>query len=90
MTGRGVLEYMAFHHEFLTASVRVNLADRHSGAQDKLREDFLGKFPNYASNPYVRTMSRKHKLLTTLLMHRQYLAVHIIMKLNNRLKVKKV
>ena len=86
----GVLEYMAFHHEFLTASVRVNLADRHSGAQDKLREDFLGKFPNYASNPYVRTMSRKHKLLTTLLMHRQYLAVHIIMKLNNRLKVKKV
>ena len=61
-----MLEYMAFHHEFLTASVRVILADRHSGAQDKLREDFLGKFPNYASNPYVRTMSRKHKLLAAL------------------------
>ena len=93
--GRGeelsdVLEYMAFHHEFLTASVRVNLADWRSDVQDKLREDFLGKFPRYASNPYVRTMSRKHKLLTTLLMHRQYLAVHIIMKLNNRLKAKKV
>ena len=93
--GRGeeladVLEYMTFHHEFLTASVRVNLADWRSDAQDKLREDFLGKFPRYASNPYVRTMSRKHKLLTTLLMHRQYLTVYIIMKLNNRLKAKKV
>ena len=93
--GRGeeladVLEYMAFHHEFLTASVRVNLADCRSDAQDKLRQDFLRKFPRYASNPYVRTMSRKHKLLTTLLMHRQYLAVYIIMKLNNRLKAKKV
>ena len=93
--GRGeeladVLEYMAFHHEFLTASVRVNLADWHSAVQDKLREDFLGKFPDYVSNPYVRKMSRKHKLLATLLMHRQYLAVHIIMKLNNWLKSKKV
>lgn len=87
---KDALEYLAFHSEFLTSSVRANLADWHSDVQDKLREDFLGKFPNYASNPYVRTMSRKHKLLTTLLMHRQYLAVHIIMKLNNRLKVKKV
>ena len=87
---KDVLGYLAFRSEFLTSSVRANLADWRSNVQDKLREDFLGKFPDYASNPYVRTMSRKHKLLTTLLMHRQYLAVHIIMKLNNRLKSKKV
>ena len=87
---KDALEYLAFHSEFLTSSVRANLADWCSDVQDKLREDFLGKFPDYAANPYVRTMSRKHKLLTALLMHRQYLAVHIIMKLNNRLKVKKV
>ena len=93
--GRGeeladVLEYMAFHHEFLTASVRVNLADPKSPAQDTLMETFLTEFPNYADNPYIKSMGRRHKLLTWLLMRKRRMAVHLIMKVNNLIKDKKV
>ena len=52
--------------------------------------DFLRKFPDYKNNPYVRSMSIKHKLLSFLLMHRLRLSVHVLMKLNNKLKDKKV
>ena len=85
-----VLEYLAFHSQFLTSSVRANLADWKSPVQGELREDFLRKFPEYRSNPYIQTMSRKHKLLSFLLMHRMYLSVHILMKLNNKLKNKRI
>lgn len=85
-----VLEYLAFHSQFLTSSVRANLADWKSPVQAELARDFLEKFPAYKSNPYVRGMSPQHKLLSFLLMHRMYLGVHILMKLNNRLKNKRV
>lgn len=87
---KDVLEYLAFHSQFLTSSVRANLADWRSPVQDKLIGDFLSKHPAYKSNPYVRGMSTRHKALNFLLTHRMYLGVHILMKLNNKLKNKKV
>ncbi len=84
------LKYLAYHDEFLTSSVRANLADWRSGAQEELMRDFLQKVPDYRSNPYVRRSSRKHKLLAWLLLHRMRLAVHILMSGNNRMKQKKV
>lgn len=87
---KDVLEYLAFHSQFLTSSVRANLADWKSPVQGELARDFLRKFPDYKSNPYVGSMSLQHKLLSFLLMYRMYLIVHVLMKLNNKLKNKRV
>ena len=82
------LKYLAFHDEFLTSSVRANLADWRSGAQEELMRDFLQKVPGYRSKPYFRCSSRQHKLLAWLLLHRMRGCVHIIMKLNDLRKQK--
>ena len=83
---RDELCYLAFYHEFLTCSVRVNLADRRSPIQEELLQDFLRRWPDYRANPYVRACSKKHKLIAWLLRHRLRLSVHAIMKLNERVK----
>ena len=87
---KDVLVYLAFHNEFLTGSVRVNLADWRSDVQETLLQDFLQKVPDWRENRYIRSISLKHRVLTWLLMHRLRLCVHILMKLNNLLKNKKV
>ena len=87
---KDVLEYLAFHCIFLTSSVRANLADWKSPVQEELMQDFLQKFPDYRQNPYVKNMSRQHKLLDHLLRRRMRLCVHVLMKLNNWLKNKKL
>lgn len=83
-----VLEYLAFHCQFLTSSVRANLADWKSPVQEELMKDFLRKFPGYRDNPYVKRMSAQHKLLCFLLMHRRRFTVHVLMKMNNLIKNK--
>lgn len=85
---RDVLEYLAFHSQFLTSSVRANLQLWNTPVQDELIGNFLGKHPDFRQNPYVRRMSRSHKLLTYLLLRRRYMAVHILMKLNDTIKRK--
>lgn len=85
-----VLEYLAFHCVFLTSSVRANLADWKSPVQEELMRDFLRKFPDYRDNPYVKSMSRQHKLLEHLLRRRMRGSVHLLMTVNNRIKDKKV
>ena len=85
-----VLVYLAFHNEFLTGSVRVNLADWKSDVQETLLRDFLQRAPDWQNNRYVRALPFKHRLLTWLLMRRMRLSVHILMKLNNLIKDKKV
>ena len=87
---RDVLEYLAFRSEFLTSSVRANLADYRTPVQDELISDFLVKHPDYAQNPYFKTMGRNHRLLTSLLLRRNYLTVHLLMKANNLVKNKKL
>ena len=80
------LEYLAFYHQYICAVVRVCLADRKSPAADKLREDFLKKFPSYRENPCVQSTSLKYKLLDRLIRCRMYFAVSLIMGLNTKLK----
>lgn len=82
------LEFMAFYHELLTSSTRVNLIDARSPVQDELLRDFLGKFPRFEENPYVRSMPAKHKLLLRLILRRRRLTLHALMRLNDRLKGK--
>ncbi len=82
------LEYMAFYHQLLTATTRVNLLDRRSDVQEKLRQDFVEKFPNYRENAYVRAIPAKYKLLLHFIERRQYLALNLIMRLNNLVRRK--
>jgi len=84
------LEYMAFHHQMLTASTRVNLIKWNSPLQSELLNNFVSKFPNYRENPYVKNMPKKYKLLESLIRNKHWLAVHLIMKSNSILKRKKV
>ena len=81
--------YMAFYNAFLTASVRVNAADPKSEVQETLMQWFLQHFPNWRDNPYIKSLSAKHRLLTELLMKRKRQSVHMIMKLNDRAKNKR-
>lgn len=87
---KDILEYLAFHSQFLTASVRVCQADIHSPVLDTLLEDFIRKFPNFQSNPYIAAMGKKHRLLTKLLLEKKRFAVRLIMNTNSIIKGKKV
>ena len=87
---RDELCYMVFYNEFLSSSDRVNLIDKNDPMQDELLVYFLENFPDYAENPYIRTMGRKHKVLTRLLMHRRRGAVNVLLRLNNLVKLKNV
>ena len=87
---KDILEYLAFHSQFLTASVRVCMADHKSPVLDELKNDFLNKYPGFSSNPYVLNSGKSHKLLTKLLLNDRRLAVRIIMTANSIVKRKKV
>lgn len=82
------LEYTAFYNQFLTSVVRVCLAEPKSPVAEKLRCDFLKKFPNFTANPYVGEMPFKYRLLTRLILRRRYRTVGLIMGLNERVKGK--
>lgn len=84
------LEYTAFYNMLLAGSVRVCLADVKSPVLPALREAFLSRFPKYRSNPYVRSMPAKHRLLTGLLLHGHYGAVAALMRLNAARKRQRV
>ena len=79
---RDELEAMAAYHELLTSSTRVNLLDPRSPVQDALLEDFTARFPSWRENSYVRTWPKKHRLLLGLIVHRQRMLLHSILKLN--------
>ena len=83
---RQQLEYMGFFHEFLTSVTRVNLIDPKSCVQDELRSDYLEHFPEYANNPYFRSAPAKYRLLAALIQKRKWMAVHLLMTANNRMK----
>ena len=83
---KDILEYLAFHSQFLTSPVRANLAQWDSDVQGKLIDDYLQKFPDFQRNPYVKKISSAHKLLTKLYLKKRYLAVHILMKANSIVK----
>ena len=82
------LEYTAFYNMFLTASVRVCVVDSSSPVLKQLKEEFLKRFPDFKENLYIRGMSKKHRLLTALLISGHYKAVALLMKLNDLAKCK--
>ena len=73
---------MAHYNAFLTSSVRVNAIDPGSDVQEKLLQWFLAAFPNWRENPYLRRWPKKHRLLVNLIVHRQRLLLHGLLKLN--------
>ena len=85
---RTQLEYVAFYNMFLTGSVRVCLADPKSPILTQLKRAFLERFPDFKENAYIHSMSKKHRLLTSLLLSEQYGAVASLMRLNDRLRKK--
>lgn len=85
---RHELEYTAFYNQYLTAVVRVCLADPKSPVANILRDDFLTKYPDYSTNPYVREMPFKYRLLSRLIRRRSYTTVGFLMGLNERVKRK--
>ena len=87
---RDQLEYMAFYNQFLTSCTRVCLAEWNSPVLERLRDDFINKFPNYSNNPYVRSMPKKYKLLDTFIRYKMWLPLYFTMKANNLAKNKKV
>ena len=81
--------YMAFYNVFLTASVRVCLADPGSEVLEKLLQWFLSNFPGWRNNRYIERMSPKYRLLTGLLTRRMRRSVRLIMSVNDRAKNKR-
>ena len=81
-------EYLAFYNCFITACVRVSLAEPGSPVLDRLRDYFLQQFPAYKENPYISKAPFKYRLLSCLIRRRRYSAVKAIMELNNRAKHK--
>lgn len=79
---RDQLEYFSFYNELVAATVRVNLIDPDSAAQDDLLAYFLEKFPDYHNNPYIQTMSKKYRLLDFLITRKKHHALNLVMKLN--------
>lgn len=80
------LEYVAFEHELITASVRVAMSDAKSPVLDQLREDFFSKYPDYRQNPYIQQISFNRKLPLLLIRNRHYRALRCIMRLNETIK----
>ncbi len=83
---RAELDYLAFYHCFLVGSVRVCRGDPKSEVLPRLREAFLSRFPDYRQNRYYSQMSRRHRLLTTLLLQERYAAVAALMRFSDALK----
>ena len=76
------LEAMIAYHEALTSSTRVNLLDAQSPVQDALLEDFLGRFPGWRANPYIRAWPKRHRLLLALIVSKRRWTLHALMSLN--------
>ena len=82
------LDYTVYYNALLTTTDRVNLIDPGSAVQGQLLDWFLENFPDYRQNPYFRSMGSKYKLLHSLIAHRQYRALHLLLNANNILKGK--
>ena len=80
------LEYSVFYNVLLTSTDRVNLIDPKSDVQEKLLDYVRKRFPDYEKNKYVMGMSKKYKLLHLLIKNTQYMALHAVLKANEKKK----
>lgn len=84
------LEYLAFKHQLIVATTRVNKIDPHSPVLLQLKEDFLHKFPDYQNNPYVIHAPWQEKMVLFFILHGWYLQLNTIMTWNKKRKGKDV
>lgn len=82
------LEYLTIYHVYLTGSVRVIKIDRKNVLLFEFRNYVLGKFPNYQKNRYVQDLSRKEKLILSLLDKKCYILLSILLKIKNSMQIK--
>ena len=78
---RRELEYLAGFHVYLTAGVRVALADRKSPLLRELAAYVEERFPGWRQNPYLPKLGGKRRLLVSLLQKKWYWAVSLLFKL---------
>ena len=78
---RQELEYLAVFHAYLTASVRVILADRKSPLLARLAAYLQEQFPTWQKNAYLPRLGAKRRLLVSLLGIKWYWAVALLFKL---------
>ena len=78
---RRELEYLAVFHVYLTAGVRVALADRKSPLLWELAAYVEERFPGWRQNPYLPKLGGKRRLLVSLLEKKWYWAVSLLFKL---------
>ena len=78
---RRELEYLAVFHVYLTAGVRVALADRKSPLLRELAAYVEERFPGWRQNPYLPKLGGKRRLLVSLLEKKWYWAVSLLFKL---------
>ena len=83
---RDQLAYVTFYNVFLAASMRVCTTDPKSPVLPALREALSARFPDFAENPYVRSMPAKHKLLSALLLRGRCQEAAALMNLKSVLK----
>lgn len=84
------LEYLAFQHQLIVSTTRVNQIDPKSGVQVQLKENFLQKFPDYRNNPYVGHAPWQEKVVLFFILRGWYPLLHTIMAWNRRRKGKEV
>lgn len=80
------LEYLAFQHQLIVSTTRVNQIDRHSSVQLRLKEDFFRKFPDYRKNPYIMHAPWKEKIILHLILRGRYALLYSIMTWNKKHK----
>ena len=80
------LEYKFFYEELLASVTRVNRLDAKSPVQAQLRDDYLRRFPNWRSNPYVRSAPASLRILAEAVVHGNWHAVRTMTVLNNKRK----
>ena len=85
---RAELEFVAFHHAFLSSATRVNVIDAKSPVQDILLDDYLRKHPDYRSYPFFSRLSFNHRLVHFLVIHKMRRSLHLLIRANNFIKRK--
>ena len=72
--------------EYLAGVNRVNRQDPTSSLQGQIRDDYLKRFPDYRSNPYVRSSPMKYHVLDRLIRQGNWKAVHSLMGIKTKMK----
>lgn len=82
------LDFLALKHILLAASVRVTLGDPDCPLLDTLLDSFLTRYPDYASNPYIPTLSGRERLVLHMLLKKQRKALRAMFRVNNAIRGK--